>query len=119
VGTAFLRADRILRTWSPVLIANFVALTVTTVLNTEANRRFTFTRAGGSTGRVHLQGLVVFGLYYLFTSGTLLALNAFDPHASRALELVVLLASSVVGTAARFALLRAWVFTSNTTRGRA
>ncbi|MBV8931736.1 MAG: bifunctional glycosyltransferase family 2/GtrA family protein [Kutzneria sp.] len=109
----------ILRAWWPVLVANLAALTVTTVLNTEANRRFTFTRAGGSTARVHLQGLVVFALYYLFTSGALLALDSFDPHASRALELLVLLTSSVVGTAARFALLRAWVFPGNTTEGQA
>ncbi|AHH95164.1 glycosyltransferase [Kutzneria viridogrisea] len=109
----------LMRTWWPVLVANFVALTVTTLLNTEANRRFTFTRARGSTGRVHLQGLIVFALYYAFTSGALLALASFDPKASKALELIVLLTASLVGTAARFVLLRTWVFKSTTTEERA
>ncbi|MFC0434369.1 bifunctional glycosyltransferase family 2/GtrA family protein [Kutzneria buriramensis] len=109
----------IMRTWWPALVANFVALTVTTLLNTEANRRFTFLRSAGAVGRVHLQGLIVFALYYAFTSGALLALGAFDPTASKALELLVLLASSLIGTAARFVLLRAWVFKNTGEEGKA
>ena len=109
----------IMRSWWPALAANFVALTVTTLLNTEANRRFTFLRSSGSTGRVHLQGLIVFALYYAFTSGALLALGAFDPTASKATELLVLLASSLIGTAARFVLLRAWVFKNTSKEGNA
>ena len=109
----------IMRSWWPALVANFVALTVTTLLNTEANRRFTFLRSTGAAGRVHLQGLIVFALYYAFTSGALLALGAFDPTASKALELLVLLASSLIGTAARFVLLRAWVFKNTGEEGNA
>ncbi|MFD9961211.1 glycosyltransferase [Amycolatopsis sp. NPDC058986] len=98
------------RTVWPLLVANFAALTITTLFNTEANRRLTFLGARGSTGRVHFQGLLVFALYYAFTSGALLALHAFVAHPSTALELFVLLVSSAIGTAGRFVLLRGWVF---------
>jgi putative flippase GtrA len=100
----------LLRTWWPPLLANLFALVVVTLLNTEANRRLTFAGAGAPTRRVHLQGLVVFGLYYALTSGALLALQVIDPRAPRSLEVVVLLAASLVGTAGRFLLMRGWVF---------
>ncbi|WP_263249046.1 bifunctional glycosyltransferase family 2/GtrA family protein [Saccharopolyspora rosea] len=100
----------LLREWWPTLLANFVALTVTTLWNTEANRRYTFLRQSASSGRVHLQGLVVFVLYYVVTSGALLGLQVLDPGASRFTEVLVLIVSSVVGTALRFVLLRSWVF---------
>ena len=92
--------------------ANLVALIITTMLNTEANRRFTFLGARGSSSRVHMQGLIVFGLYYAFTSAALLTLHAIVPEPTRWLELGVLLASSLLGTAGRFVLLRTWVFKS-------
>jgi putative flippase GtrA len=114
VATAVLYA--VLRSWLPPLLANLVALVVTTLLNTEANRRLTFAGSGGSSRRVHLQGLIVFALYYALTSGALLALQALVAHPSRWLEVAVLLAASVVGTAGRFVLLRAWVFTDRSAR---
>ncbi|HEY2205904.1 MAG TPA: glycosyltransferase [Pseudonocardia sp.] len=100
----------LLRGMLPPLAANLVALTVTTLLNTEANRRLTFLGARASAGRVHAQGLIVFGLYYAFTSGALLLLDALVPNPGRLLEVVVLVAASAVGTAGRFLLLRGWVF---------
>ncbi|MCP2168376.1 GtrA-like protein [Goodfellowiella coeruleoviolacea] len=100
----------VLRTWCGPLLANLLALTATTLLNTEANRRFTFTGARGPSGRVHLQGAVVFALYYALTSVALLALHQFAPTATRGTELAVLLVASVLGTAGRFLLLRTWVF---------
>jgi putative flippase GtrA len=92
------------------LVANLLALVITTMLNTEANRRFTFLGARGSSGRVHLQGLIVFGLYYAFTSAALLVLHAMVAEPTRMLELVVLLGASLLGTVGRFVLLRGWVF---------
>jgi putative flippase GtrA len=114
VSTAVLYA--VLRSWSPPLVANLIALVVTTLLNTEANRRLTFAGSGGSTRLVHLQGLIVFGLYYALTSGALLALPALVARPSRWLEVAVLLAASVVGTAGRFVVLRAWVFADRARR---
>ncbi|WP_460954752.1 bifunctional glycosyltransferase family 2/GtrA family protein [Parasphingorhabdus pacifica] len=99
----------LLRTWWPPLVANLIALVATTLWNTEANRRFTFVRKPGS-GLVHLQGLLVFALYYAVTSGALLTLQELWPDASRLLEVIVLVVSSVLGTALRFVLLRSWVF---------
>ncbi|MER6766669.1 GtrA family protein, partial [Amycolatopsis sp. NPDC000746] len=98
------------RLWWPVLAANLAALVLTTLFNTEANRRFTFAGAGTPRRKAHLQGFVVFGLYYAFTSAALLLLHALVAEPGRALELTVLLAASVLGTAGRFVLLRTWVF---------
>ncbi|MFD8914627.1 glycosyltransferase [Streptomyces sp. NPDC059575] len=92
------------------LAANLLALVITTIFNTEANRRFSFLGPPGSSGRVHLQGLVVFGLYYAFTSTALLVLHSAVAEPSRLLEMVVLLAACLLGTAGRFVLLRGWVF---------
>jgi putative flippase GtrA len=100
----------VFRLWWPVLVANLIALVITTLFNTEANRRFTFTARNTARGRTHLQGFVVFGLYYAFTSAALLVLPAIYPDPPRALELVVLLGSSALGTVGRFFLLRSWVF---------
>lgn len=103
----------LLRQWWSLLVANLVSLIVTTLLNTEANRRFTFTRASGSSGRVHFLGLLVFAGYYSLTSAALLALHAFVARPSTMLELTVLLGAYLVGTAARFVALRTWVFRTN------
>jgi putative flippase GtrA len=112
VATAVLYA--LLRSWWPPLVANLAALVMVTLLNTEANRRLTFPSAATSGRRVHLQGLVVFGLYCGLTSGALLCLQAWDAHPSRWLEVAVLLGATVLGTAGRFVLLRSWVFRART-----
>lgn len=115
VITAVLYA--VLRTWWPPLVANLAALVVTTLWNTEANRRLTFPRRCGSPSRIHLQGVLVFALYYAVTSGALVALHTGWPDPSRWLEVAVLVVSSVLGTALRFVLLRSWVFRPTRTTG--
>jgi len=100
----------VFRLWWPVLAANLVALVITTLFNTEANRRFTFTARNAAGAKTHLQGFVVFSLYYAFTSAALLVLHRAVGEPSRLLEMVVLLGASVLGTAGRFVLLRGWVF---------
>ena len=107
----------VLRGWWPPLLANLVALTVTTLWNTEANRRYTFLQQRGASGRVHAQGLIVFALYYVVTSGALLGLHACSADPSRWQEVLVLVLSSVVGTALRFVLLRSWVFAAPAKEG--
>jgi glycosyltransferase involved in cell wall biosynthesis/putative flippase GtrA len=91
--------------------ANLVALLVTAIGNTAANRRFTF----GLNGRAHVarqqvEGLMVFGIALAITSGSLGLLHYFvtDPH--HLVELAVLVLANLVATAARFVLLRGWVF---------
>ena len=101
--------------WPP-LAANLAALVAVNVLNTEANRRLTFAGSGDARRGMHLRGLAIFGLYYALTSGALLVLQAVVAHPSRWLEVAVLLAASVVGTAVRFVLFRRWVFPSTIPR---
>src|ERR1700758_771583 len=90
--------------------ANFIALLVTAVANTAANRRFTFGVQGGRrVMRHHAEGLLVFGIALAFTSGALAALHAFG-NPSHMVELVVLVMANLTATAVRFVLLRGWVF---------
>ncbi|MGY1619251.1 glycosyltransferase [Geodermatophilus sp. SYSU D00691] len=91
--------------------ANLTALLLTAVANTAANRRFTFgIRGGAGAGVHHAQGLVVFGLGLALTSGSLAVLHAVAPGASRAAELLLLVAANAVATLLRFVLFRGWVF---------
>ena len=93
--------------------ANLIALLITAIANTAANRRFTFgVRGGGaaSATRHQFEGLIVFGIALTITSGALAGLHAFAPHAHHLLELSVLVAANLVATAVRFVLLRGWVF---------
>jgi glycosyltransferase involved in cell wall biosynthesis len=91
--------------------ANLLALLLTAVANTAANRRFTFgVRGTVRIARHHVEGLVVFGIALTVTSGSLAVLHlaASQPH--RALELAVLVGANLAATAIRFVLLRGWVF---------
>jgi putative flippase GtrA len=90
--------------------ANFVALLVTAVGNTAANRRVTFGVRGAGHTRHQLQGLVVFALGLALTSGALWLLAHIATHPPRAVELGVLVLANLLATALRFVLLREWVF---------
>ena len=93
--------------------ANALALLLTAVTNTAANRRWTFSIRGRSRAATQqAQGLVVFGLALALTSGAIAALRAFDPDAGHAFELAVLTAANLAATVLRFVLLRVWVFRS-------
>nr|WP_099040810.1 bifunctional glycosyltransferase family 2/GtrA family protein [Mycobacterium neglectum] len=91
--------------------ANLIALLLTAIGNTAANRRFTF-GIGGRTNvaRHHVEGLIVFAIALAITSGSLAVLHLLvaDPH--HLIELVVLVMANLMATAARFVLLRGWVF---------
>jgi putative flippase GtrA len=100
----------VFRTWWPPLAANLVAVTMSTLFNTEANRRLTFRTRPRSLAIAHAQAFLVSGLYLGFTSGALLVLAAIVTTPPRWTELLVLLAASVLGTLGRFVLLSAWVF---------
>jgi putative flippase GtrA len=92
-------------------VANLLALLVTAVANTAANRRLTFGVSGRrGAGRHQAQGLVVFGLGLALTSGSLALLHAVSATPARFVELTVLVAANLVATLLRFLLLRVWVF---------
>jgi putative flippase GtrA len=100
-----------LRTVAGAQPANLVALLLTALVNTAANRRLTFgIRGGPGAGRAQLQGLVVFGLGLALTSGTLAALHAVTATPARSTEVVLLVVANALATLLRFVLFRAWVF---------
>lgn len=97
-------------------VANFLALLITAVLNTAANRFFTFgVRGRRNVAKHQFQGLVIFGIGLALTSGSLVAMHHLVPDASKHLLLVVLTIANLVATLVRFIGLR-WVFRSSSTR---
>jgi putative flippase GtrA len=94
--------------------ANLVALLLTAVANTAANRRLTFGIRGGGAARAQVQGLVVFGLGLALTSGSLWGLHAVTDTPSRTVEVALLLAANAAATLLRFLLFRGWVFRPHT-----
>jgi glycosyltransferase involved in cell wall biosynthesis len=109
-----------LRGWLGAGAANALALAITAVANTQANRRFTF----GIRGRAGLVGQQAAGaLVYLLalglTDGALSVLTRLDPHHSRALEVTVLVIASAFATVSRYVALRSWVFARHVRRHKA
>jgi glycosyltransferase involved in cell wall biosynthesis len=100
-----------LRGWLGATGANALALALTAVGNTQANRRFSF-RVRGRAGllRQHAAGALVYLLALGLTDGALRLLGALDPRPGRLLEVVVLVAASAVATITRYVALRSWVF---------
>jgi glycosyltransferase involved in cell wall biosynthesis len=91
--------------------ANFLALLLTAVANTAANRKFTFGISGpDKLFTQQLQGLIVFMLAWGITSSSLLVLHSVNSDATPSLELVTLTAANVFATLMRFVMLRIWVF---------
>jgi putative flippase GtrA len=87
--------------------ANLVALLLTAVANTAANRAFTFgVRGRNGAGRHQLHGLMVFMFGLAITSGSLFVLHRFDPTIGKVAELSVLVVANLVATLVRFVALR-------------
>jgi putative flippase GtrA len=100
----------VFRTSMPAQLANLVALLLTAVANTAANRRFTFGVTGPDGAVRHqVQGLVIFLVGLGVTSGALWAVDA-SGTTHRGLEVVVLTAANLVVTVMRFLAMRTWVF---------
>ena len=92
-------------------VANFLALAITAVANTAANRRLTFgIRGREGVARHQLQGFGVFLLGLAITSGALALLTSISPDPSVPVEIVVLVLANLAATVVRFVLLRGWVF---------
>nr|HQV20577.1 GtrA family protein [Gordonia sp. (in: high G+C Gram-positive bacteria)] len=95
-------------------VSNFVALGISAVFNTAANRGFSFGVRGTENVVKHqVFGLGIFMFGWVVTAGSLFVLHAWVPGASKHLELLVLLVANLVATAIRFVGLR-WVFRSHT-----
>lgn len=93
------------------VVANVVALAVTAVANTQANRRFSFrVRGREDLVRHHAMGGAVFVLTVLLTSGSLAVLHLIDPSPAAWLELTVLVVAGFAATVSRYVAMRSWVF---------
>jgi putative flippase GtrA len=91
--------------------ANALALAITAVANTHANRRLTFGISGRrDLLRQHAMGALVYVLTLGLTGGALAVLHDLDPGSGRALELTVLVAAGICATVTRYRALRSWVF---------
>ncbi len=92
-------------------LANALALAITAVANTAANRRLTFgVRGREEVVRHHLKGLSVFALGLALTTGALGLLHALDPQPACAVELTVLVGANLCATVMRYLAMRTWVF---------
>ncbi|MEW1863879.1 bifunctional glycosyltransferase family 2/GtrA family protein [Streptomyces sp. NPDC088194] len=96
-------------------LANALALLLSALGNTAANRRLTFgVRGPARAVRHQAQGLVVFAIGLALTSGSLAALHTAAPHPAHHTELAVLVAANLAATVLRFLLFRAWLFPDRT-----
>jgi putative flippase GtrA len=99
-----------LRLVASATIANAVALFVTAIGNTAANRRLTFGKTDrASLLRDHAVGLAAFGIALAITTGAVGLLERVAPNPGRALEITVLVAANALATVARFVFLRSWI----------
>jgi putative flippase GtrA len=97
----------LLRSAMPAQIANVLALLISAIANTAVNRRFTFgIRGTDDIVRHYVQGLVVFALGLVVTSGSLWLLHIWVPDPSRVAEVSALVAANLVATVVRFLGLR-------------
>jgi len=100
--------------------ANALALALTAVANTQANRRLSF-RIRGRAGlvRQHAAGALVYLIALGLTDAALRLLSGVDPHPGRLLEVAVLVLASAVATVTRYVALRSWVFAGASRMSRA
>ncbi|HEX3833110.1 MAG TPA: glycosyltransferase [Solirubrobacteraceae bacterium] len=95
----------------PTHPANALALALTAVANTQANRRLSFgIRGKAGLVRQHAAGALVYLIALGLTDGALRLLSGLDPHPGRLLEVAVLVLASAVATVTRYIALRNWVF---------
>ncbi|MCH4209016.1 GtrA family protein [Bifidobacterium sp.] len=87
--------------------SNLLALLITQVWNTSANRRHTFSlRTRDGMLRHQAAGFIAFGIGLALTSGALWTLHVYAPAAPRWSEVLILLVANGVTTLVRFILLR-------------
>jgi putative flippase GtrA len=91
--------------------ANALALAITAIANTAANRLLTFgVRGRRHLVRQHIMGAVVYLLTLGLTTGALAVLHDLQASPPRAVELAVLIVSGAAATVTRYVALRTWVF---------
>lgn len=100
----------VLRTWIEPVPANLVALVLSTIASTEANRRFTFGGAAVRHWRNYVQNGGTMLFYAFYSSTVLLILAALVDNPNPTLEATCVAAASLLGGTCRFLVMRYWVF---------
>lgn len=90
--------------------ANLVALTLTTAVSTEANRRFAFDGARAHRLRGWVQDIGTVAFYACYTSVVLVTLHALVTEPTPGQEASAVAAASLAGGLLRYTVLRYWVF---------
>jgi putative flippase GtrA len=104
---AYVALFTLLRGATSAGVANALALVMTALGNTAANRWLTFgVRGRDGIARDHAAGLLAFGAALAITSFSLVILNAVAPNHGRLTEVAVLVAANAAATLLRFVLLR-------------
>jgi putative flippase GtrA len=104
---AYIVLYSLLRPAQPAAVANAIALLVTTIGNTAANRRFTFgVRGRDALVRDHLAGLTGLVMALAITTAAIGLLDRLSSHPSRLVEVGVLVGANAIATICRFGLLR-------------
>ncbi len=101
----------LLRQAVPAQTANALALVLTAVANTAANRRLTFgVRGRGGAVTHQAQGLLVLACGLVLTSASLWLLHRLSGDDHPLAEVVVLTLANLCVTVLRFVAMRAWIF---------
>jgi putative flippase GtrA len=97
------------RLWLDAVPANLVAIVLTTLGTTEANRRFTF-HAERHALRTLLQNVCTVAFYAFYGAAVLMLLDAVVARPTHLMESGAVAAASVLGGLARFTIMRLWEF---------
>ncbi len=97
------------RVWLSAVPANLVAVVLSTLATTEANRRFTF-HGERHRWRTLLQNVGTVAFYAFYGSAVLMLLDTLVASPTQLMESVAVAGASLFGGIARFAVMRLWAF---------
>ncbi|GAB3587461.1 GtrA family protein [Calidifontibacter terrae] len=92
-------------------VANIAALLICTILNTAANRRFTFEADRTNALAVQVRSMVLLLITWGASAAALWALHRVSPGAGTLAATLTVAAGNALATALRFVLLRRWFAT--------
>jgi putative flippase GtrA len=107
------------RQWLSAVPANVVAIVLSTLVTTEANRRFTFEAGNGHRWRTILQNVGTMVFYAFYGSAVLVLLQAVVDRPTALVESAAVASASVLGGLARFSVMRLWEFAPSAPDARA
>jgi putative flippase GtrA len=98
------------RQWLSAVPANVVAIVLSTLVTTEANRHFTFHAGRSHRWRTILQNVGTVVFYAFYGSAVLVPLHAVVDSPTALMESAAVASASVLGGLARFSVMRLWEF---------